>query len=199
MNSFRVTQYRINWLPAALLLLSAIALALPTHAQQNSTKSQQGTPDYFEPAGFVDEALAFVVSEVSLAEHALEKSRLYSTQSYAKKITDDYTNLIEQLRQLAKDKNLDVSSQDELTDRAISLTKRDDNAVEDQQERFDLRYARQELASHERAMSLFHQAAQSNDYDVKEFAQRALVVLEKHRKRAEQLIAENDNSTPPEL
>ena len=198
MNSLRTAQCWVKLLSSALLVCAAF-LALPTQAQEDSAKNQQGTPEYFQPAGFVDEALAYVLSEISLAKNALEKSRLYSTQSYAQQIIDDYTNLSQQLRQLAKDKTLKISSEDELADRAISLTQRDDSAVDDEQERFDLSYARQELASHERTMNLFHQATQSTDYDIKSFAQRALVVLEKHRKRAEQLIAENDDGTPPKL
>src|SRR5690606_13331275 len=124
----------------------------PAQSQENSTdstttgstKSQNGTADYFQPAGFVDEALAYVLSEVSLAKNALEKSRLYSTQSYAQKVIDDYTNLSKQLRELAKDKNLKISSEDELAKRAIDLTERDDKSIGDEQERFDLAYARQE-------------------------------------------------------
>jgi putative membrane protein len=181
-------------LPVMTVLLCSMSLS--TQAQQ-----AQGTPDYFNPTGFVDEALAHGLAEVSLAKLAGEKSKLYSTQSYAKQIIDDYTNLNNQLRQLAKDKNLKISSEDELADRAITLTKRNDNAAgdESENERIDLVYARQELAAHERIMNLFHQATQSTDYDIKSFAQRALVVLEKHRQRAEQLIAENDDSTPPSL
>lgn len=198
MNSFKIAQCWLKCLSSALLC--AVFLALPSQAQESSNQNQsEGTPEYFQPAGFVDEALAYVLAEISLAKNALEKSRLYSTQSYAQKVIDDYTNLSNQLRELAEDKKLKVSSEEELADRAIALTQRDDNATGDEQERFDLNYARQELASHERSMSMFHQATQSTDYDIKNFAQSALVILEKHRKRAEQLIAENDDGTPPAL
>jgi len=187
---------------AVLLCLGSLsAHAQPAQNTAQQTQNQQGTPEYFNPTGFVDEALAHGLAEVALAKLALEKSKLYSTQSYAKRIIDDYTNLNNQLRKIAKDQKLEISSEDELAERAITLTKRNDSAASDEaeNERIDLFYARQELAAHERIMSLFHQATQSTDYDIKSFAQRALVVMEKHRKRAEQLIAENDDGTPPAL
>src|SRR5690606_28367569 len=182
--NYSLLRWLISFSGMAVLLCS---VSLSAHAQQaqdsaRQTQNQQGTPEYFNPTGFVDQALAHGLAEVALAKLALENSKLYSTQSYAKRIIDDYTNLNNQLRKIAKDKKLEISSEDELAERAITLTKRNDSAASDEaeNERIDLFYARQELAAHERIMSLFHQATQSADYDIKSFAQSALVILEKH-------------------
>jgi len=95
---------------------------------------------------------------------------------------DDHTKANEQLKSLAQQKKLEVSSDAELMDKAkaMILQVRDDS--------FDRSYANNQVVAHEQTIQIFRSEAQtSDDAELKAFAEKTLPALEHHLEQAKAL------------
>ena len=144
--------------------------------------------DKIDADDFVDEASAKGIAEVESARLALEKSTSTDIQAFARKIITDHTAANAELAAIANRKNLDVSDEAELTNKAkkFVLKQRDG-------ESFDEAYANNQVEAHKTSIELFQRAAASNDADLAAFAKKTLPTLEHHLKQAKELAAAHDD------
>lgn len=138
--------------------------------------------DRLSPAQFVDDASAKGIAEVEAGKLALEKSQSQDIKTFAQQMIDDHTKANEQLRSLAQQKKLEVSSDAELMDKAkaMILQVRDDS--------FDRSYANNQVVAHEQTIAIFRTEAQTGkDTELKAFAAKTLPTLEHHLQEAKAL------------
>ena len=198
---FRVRVKDRRHLTILLLLPYLLSLGLSTGAAAEardesrssaaSMNSRAQSSAYFDLTGFINEALARGVNEISLAKFALSHSEEQATKAYAQFIINEQTDLNQELANIAYKKDLAIDSEAELTQRAKQFSQKFT------EKNFDLAYAQQEQKNLRDTIALFQQAADSSDYDIKKISARALIILNKHQKMAEQLVASADESTIP--
>ncbi|QDD88838.1 DUF4142 domain-containing protein [Pseudomonas oryzihabitans] len=138
--------------------------------------------DQLLPAQFVDDASAKGIAEIEAGKLALEKSQSQDIKSFAQQMIDDHTKANAQLKSLAQQKKLEVSSDAELMDKAkaMILQVRDDS--------FDRSYANNQVVAHEQTIAIFRTEAEtSKDAELKAFAQKTLPTLEHHLQEAKAL------------
>ncbi|KTT37449.1 membrane protein [Pseudomonas oryzihabitans] len=138
--------------------------------------------DKLSPAQFVDDASAKGIAEIEAGKLALDKSQSQDIKSFAQQMIDDHTKANEQLKSLAQQKKLEVSSDAELMDKAkaMILQVRDDS--------FDRSYANNQVMAHEQTIAIFRTEAEtSKDAELKAFAQKTLPTLEHHLQEAKAL------------
>ena len=138
--------------------------------------------DQLSPAQFVDDASAKGIAEIEAGKLALEKSQSQDIKSFAQQMIDDHTKANAQLKSLAQQKKLEVSSDAELMDKAkaMILQVRDDS--------FDRSYANNQVVAHEQTIAIFRTEAEtSKDAELKAFAQKTLPTLEHHLQEAKAL------------
>ncbi len=138
-----------------------------------------------EGDNFVDEASAKGIAEIETAKMALDKGTSEDVKQFAQKMIDDHTQANQKLAQLAQQKNLEMSDEATLMDKAkaMILQLRDG-------ENFDEAYANNQVVAHEQTIELYRDYVEGGDNpDLKQFAQQTLPKLEEHLKQAKELQA----------
>lgn len=136
--------------------------------------------DKLSPAEFVDDASAKGIAEIEAGKLALEKSQSQDIKTFAQSMIDDHTKANEQLKSLAQEKKLKVSTDAELMDKAMILQVRDDS--------FDRSYANNQVVAHEQTIEIFRNEAKTGDDGaLKAFAEKTLPKLEHHLQEAKAL------------
>ncbi len=132
---------------------------------------------------FVNQAAEHGQAEVRLGQLFVQNAQNQSLKDYGQRLIDDHNRLNQQLTQLATQKGVtvptavDMHRQREL-DHLASLSGKD----------FDEKALKDSIRDHERDIRTFQDAAQnSQDPDVKAFAQQALPILQDHLNQARQL------------
>ncbi len=132
---------------------------------------------------FVNQAAEHGQAEVRLGQLFVQNAQNQSLKDYGQRLIDDHNRLNQQLTQLAAQKGVtvptavDMHRQREL-DHLASLSGKD----------FDEKALKDSIRDHERDIRTFQDAAQnSQDPDVKAFAQQALPILQDHLNQARQL------------
>ncbi len=140
-----------------------------------------------EGDNFVDEASAKGIAEIETAKMALEKGTSEDVEQFAQKMIDDHTKANQQLAQLAQQKDLEMSDEATLMDKAkaMILKLRDG-------ENFDKAYANNQVVAHEQTIELYRDYVESGENaDLKQFAQQTLPRLEEHLTHAKELQAKH--------
>lgn len=131
---------------------------------------------------FAEEASAKGIAEIETGKLALEKGSSAEVKKFAQAMIDDHTRANEELKALAKKKNLEVSDDAELMNKAKAMILQ----VRDG-ENFDKAYANNQVVAHEETIKLFQQAAASDDAEVSAWAKKTLPKLEHHLEMAKKL------------
>jgi len=141
---------------------------------------------------FVQRAAQDGMAEVALGKLALDKSKNEDVRSFAQKMVTDHTQANNELKDLAKKKNLDVPKDtDQRHEKVIAELKKKSAAD------FDSAFAQHMATAHDRAVSLFRSASTSSsiDPDLRAFATKTLTTLEQHDRLAAQLNANVGSGT----
>ncbi|MBK3868125.1 DUF4142 domain-containing protein [Pseudomonas stutzeri] len=142
-----------------------------------------------EGDNFVDEASAKGIAEIETAKMALQKGTSEDVKQFAQMMIDEHTQANQKLAQLAQQKNLEMSDEAMLMDKAkaMILKLRDG-------ENFDEAYANNQVVAHEQTIELFRDYIESGkNPDLKQFAQTTLPKLEQHLQSAKELQAKHGN------
>nr|WP_312970967.1 DUF4142 domain-containing protein [Pseudomonas sp.] len=131
---------------------------------------------------FAEEASAKGIAEIETSKLALEKGSHAEVKKFAQTMIDDHTRANDELKALAKQKNLEVSNDAELMSKAKAMILQ----VRDG-ENFDKAYANNQVVAHEQAIELYQKAAASDDAEVSAWAKKTLPKLEHHLQMAKEL------------
>jgi putative membrane protein len=159
-----------------LLLLSALATGVVL-AQTADTK-------------FVKDAAVGGMAEVELGKLAKDKGASDGVKQFGQKMVDDHTAVNNDLKTVAKNKNIDLptaldAKHQATVDRLSKLSGAD----------FDHAYSTEMLKDHQTDVKEFqHEAQAGADPDVKSFASKHLPTLQEHLKMAQDL-SKNKSST----
>ncbi|HIZ50886.1 MAG TPA: DUF4142 domain-containing protein [Candidatus Pseudomonas excrementavium] len=139
--------------------------------------------DTIDADDFLEEASAKGVAEIETARKALEQSQSEQVKEFANMMIKDHAAANEKMAELAASKNLEISDEATLMDKAkaMILDARDG-------ESFDAAYANNQVAAHEQTIELFERAARSDDAEVASFAKETLPKLKDHLKKAQALV-----------
>ncbi|MBA1272158.1 DUF4142 domain-containing protein [Stutzerimonas azotifigens] len=140
-----------------------------------------------EGDNFVDEASAKGMAEIETARLALEKGTAEDIRTFAQQMIDDHTKANQELAQLAGEKNLEMSDEATLMDKAkaMILQMRDG-------ENFDQAYANNQVVAHEQTIELYRDYIQGGENaDLKRYAEQTLPTLEQHLEHARKLQAQH--------
>ena len=140
-----------------------------------------------EGENFVDEASAKGIAEIETAKMALDKGTSEDVKQFAQMMIDDHTKANQELAQLAQAKDLEMSDEATLMDKAkaMILKLRDG-------ENFDEAYANNQVVAHEQTIEMYQDYVEGGENaDLKQFAQKTLPKLEEHLKQAKDLQAKH--------
>lgn len=152
-----------------------------------SVSSLAFAADKIDADDFVEEVSAKGIAEVESAKMAQQKSTSADIKAFAQKMITDHSAANAELAGIASRKNLEVSDEAELTNKAkkFVLEQRDG-------ESFDKAYANNQVTAHEDTIELFQRATISDDTEIAAFATKTLPKLQNHLKMAKELAATYD-------
>lgn len=150
----------------------ALTLAGAVHAAQDADD-------------FVEDASAKGVAEVEAGKLAQEKGTTSDVKAFADMMVKDHRAANEKLRTLATSKDIEVSTEADLIDKAKAMILELRGAKS-----FDQAYANNRVKAHESAIELFEEYAKDGkDAELKAFATEALPTLQAHLQKAKALAA----------
>ncbi len=148
-----------------------------------------------EAGDFVEQATAKGIAEIEAGRLALETSENQRVQSFAQHMIDDHTRMNEELRSIAREKNLEVADDATLMDqgKVMIMQMRDGDG-------FDRHYMGNQVNAHEQTIELYENASQNlTDQELRELAQESLPKLREHLAKAQELHsaleAQDENGT----
>jgi putative membrane protein len=135
-------------------------------------------------ASFVKQAAQDGMAEVEMGNVAAQKAVSQDVKTFASRMVQDHSKANADLATLAQSKNLKVPEKLDVRHRAmIDALKVRSGAS------FDAAYAKDMVADHNKAISLFTKESQSSDPDLSAFAKKTLPTLKEHKKMADALNA----------
>lgn len=139
-----------------------------------------------DPQDFVDRASESGIAEVEAGKLAEKKVQHPQVKAFAEMMVKDHTAANAELKQLAATLKLKTADDASLMEQAKAklLEMRDDS--------FDKAYANNQVKAHQEAVELYRQAAQSDQAQLRDFAQKILPKLQAHLEKAESLAKELD-------
>lgn len=160
------------------------AFLLLAFALQSCTSDNDDANYQMENQAFVTQALANNKFEVAAATLAQSKSQNSQIKQFAGKMIAEHTAMGVDLTDLAKSMELTVPANLEQQDQDNI------NALENTGVTFDKEFTRMMVASHEKAVQLFSQAASNTGVpgaDLRQFAEMKTPSLQQHLKEAQAL------------
>ncbi|KTC56741.1 hypothetical protein AO269_27045, partial [Pseudomonas putida] len=134
---------------------------------------------------FVEDASAKGVAEVEAGKLALEKGTAADVKTFADMMVKDHTAANQKLKALADKKNIDVSDDAELLDKAKAMILELRSAKS-----FDQAYANNQVKAHEATIEIFEDEIKNGeDAELKAFATETLPKLKAHLVEAKKLAA----------
>ncbi|MET3713835.1 DUF4142 domain-containing protein [Pseudomonas sp. PvP001] len=134
---------------------------------------------------FVEDASAKGVAEVEAGKLALEKGTAADVKTFADMMVKDHTAANQKLKALADKKNIDVSDNAELLDKAKAMILELRSAKS-----FDQAYANNQVKAHEATIEIFEDEIKNGeDAELKAFATETLPKLKAHLVEAKKLAA----------
>lgn len=155
---------------ASLCFLTANAWA----ADDEKSAAEVGPEQHF-----VTKATQSSLAEVEMGKLAQRRSKDPNVQKFAAQMVKDHGKALEELTALAKRKNLEPSNQldgDHSTLMHRLGTKPDSE--------FDAQYGKEMMEAHEKAVTLFSDAAALQDNELKAYAKKTLPTIKAHRQMA---------------
>jgi len=132
---------------------------------------------------FAMKAASGGLAEVQAAQLAEQRATSPQIKQFAHRMTTDHTAANTELQQIAKQANINLSSQPTGKDAAEEQKLRGLNGAA-----FDQAYAQGQLQDHRETVELFQKEASSGeDPALKAFAQKTLPILQQHLQMAEAL------------
>ncbi len=141
---------------------------------------------------FVKDAIEDNLAEIKASELALTKSDNPAVKAFAQRMIDDHTKSNTRLQTAAARYDIKVPDNSALMQRAeLKMLQMKSGAS------FDKSYVAQMQKSHEKAVKLFKEAANSSkiDNDLKSLASDTLPTLEQHEHSAMQLASSEDTAS----
>ena len=124
---------------------------------------------------FIETASSSGVAEIQSAQLALEKATSPQIKDYAQQMIDEHGSANAKLKALADKKGLEVESEPGMISQArAQILKMHDGAS------FDEAYLDNQVEAHQKTISLFERAAQSDDADIRSYAEETLPALKQH-------------------
>ena len=120
---------------------------------------------------FIDAAAIRSISEIETAKIALDKSDSVVVKAYAQQVLEEQTGILDHLRNLAKVQKLRMMSDADLRVKAHTFVFLRKGKT------FDQAYVDMRLAERRKSVSLFREAADMADGDIKRYAIDELPVL----------------------
>jgi putative membrane protein len=166
------------------LAMSGPALAQTTQPKQSKPQTKAATPTASKQMSdqkFVMDAAKGGMAEVELGKLAQDKASNEQVKNFGKRMVDDHSKANDELKTLAKNKNITLPSDLDPKDKAMRdrLSKMSGAA-------FDRAYMSAMLQDHKKDVSEFKKESSSgHDSDVKAFASKTLPTLEDHLKLAQ--------------
>ncbi|QRR00637.1 DUF4142 domain-containing protein [Dyadobacter sandarakinus] len=163
---------KANWLIAAGI--SIVTLASFSDALQTEAQDQQ----------FVTQAAEGGLLEVKLGELAVKSGTSAQVKDFGKAMIRDHTKVNDELKALAKKKNLNVPA-------SLSPMKQQkyDSLASQTGTQFDMLYMNMMIASHEQTIGLFQtESTKGQDADVKKWADGKIPALKHHLEMAKKLF-----------
>ena len=141
---------------------------------------------------FVEKAAQAGMAEVEAGKVALEHTQDQEMRDFANRMVQDHSKAGAELAAAAGTAKVAAPTTLDAEHRAMV-----DELEAKSGEEFEAAYARQMLADHEKAVSLFQAAANSDDLDpgLVEFAQKTVPTLQAHKEMAQKLVASQENGT----
>jgi len=141
---------------------------------------------------FVTNAVESNLAEVEVSQLALSKTQNPQVRTFAQRMIDDHTKANSELQAVAKQKSLKIPDAPDMMHRASLKMLQAKSGTG-----FDESYISQMNKDHDKAMTLFQEAAASGkvDPDLKALASKTLPTLEKHHQLVSQLAAGESKST----
>lgn len=133
---------------------------------------------------FIEQVSVRSMAIIGAAEIALDISRSQEVKAFAQKIISEYEPIKDAVNELADNEGLAIADEKELKETAKNLI-----FEERDQESFDVAYANNQVPAIQQLILMFQQAADSTDYEVRNFAVSTLPQLRRHLLMAEQLYA----------
>ncbi|WP_395501882.1 DUF4142 domain-containing protein [Ectopseudomonas mendocina] len=162
--------------PLALLAAAAFAICAVTSLQAANKAESISSEE------FVEEASAKGVAEIETAKLAQEKSQNEAVKGFAQMMIDDHRQANQKLADLAKSKDLEVSDDAELLNKAKAMVLKMRGEAS-----FDKAYMNNQVVAHRETIELFRRGVNADDAEIAAFARDTLPKLEQHLQRAEQL------------
>lgn len=161
----------------------SIAADAADNAATNTNRNLEDdmTRDPIDAEDFVETASAKGIAEIETARMALDEGT-QNIHEFANRMIQDHTKANKELKEIAKQQDLEVADDATLMDKAkaMMLSIRDD-------ESFDEAYIENQINAHEQAIELFERASHSDNDAIKAFAREKLPTLREHLQMAEQL------------
>lgn len=153
-------------------------------ANQNLDTRRTEARGTIDADDFVETASAKGHAEINAAQTALENGSP-QLHAFANKLIADHTTTNNQLKELARQSDLEVADDATLMDRAkgMVLSVRDGDS-------FDRAFIDNQIAAHEESIELFQRAANSDNPEISAFARSKLPTLEEHLRMANALKQE---------
>lgn len=136
---------------------------------------------------FMTEAADSRMADIEEGKLAMEKGSNDLIKNYAQQLIDDNTKLLKELRALAGQKNivLPTTLSNDKADGLADLGEKDG-------EEFDKKFIKMIQRDHKRDLDEFEEAADFNDRDIQQFAQRNVNLFEKHLAQIDQVEESNE-------
>jgi putative membrane protein len=175
-----------NRMPTRLILRTAVAAVLASFAFTAMAQSTRGEPHLVANAAdsmFMTHAAADGMAEVQMGQMALQKTSDPKVKQLAQRIVEDHTAANGKLRALAQQKQVTLPSapMKDAQDKAATMNSMDGA-------KFDQAWAAAMVDDHQKAVKMFsNETTQTQDADVRTFAQATLPTLKTHLEMAQQL------------
>jgi putative membrane protein len=136
---------------------------------------------------FMTEAADARMMDIEEGKLAMEKGTNDLVKNYAQKLIDDNTKLLKELRSLAGQKNIALPT-------TLSNDKADglNDLREKEGKAFDEKFIKMIQRDHKRDLDDFEDAADFNDRDIQQFAQRNVSLFENHLSQVDQVEESNE-------
>ena len=181
------THLKNLFLISALLVTPVSGSAQSTNPATDMDAETATRPHENELSGsdesFLNNAAEAGLAEINAAKLAQQKASSSQVKEFAQKMIADHTKVNDELKALATNKGVEVSTEPSMAQQAEL------KALEILDDGFDKSYVdRMAVAAHESTVELFKEAAdKGEDVDVKSFAQDKLPALQSHLEMARTL------------
>jgi putative membrane protein len=148
------------------------------------TQNQQGPALSPQDREFIRSAMEAGNTEVILGKLAQEKSTSEEIKKFGERMVQDHSKAGEQLKAIAKKLGFKPPSEPEAKKKEDVITMLEDLSDDE----FNMSYSMVMVKAHKQAVSLFQKQAKEGDApELRQFAEKALPVLQEHLKMARNL------------